>query len=233
MLTPSSNTVLEPVTAAMVSALENVTVHFSRFAVTEISLDDKALGQFDVRPMLKAAQLLSHAKVDVISWNGTSASWIGLESDRRLVEQIQREIGTCATTTVLSLMEAFEAMGAKTYGLVTPYTEDIQTRIVNNLDQYDVQCVSEVHLDLQDNFSFGVVGSDRIAEGVRQVAAKKPDAIVILCTNLSGAFLASQLERETGVPILDSVSVTVWGAIRALGHSTQPLERWGPTLARL
>ena len=36
MLTPSSNTMLEPVTAAMVSTLEGVAVHFSRFTVTEI-----------------------------------------------------------------------------------------------------------------------------------------------------------------------------------------------------
>ncbi|MCE9663078.1 aspartate/glutamate racemase family protein [Halomonas sp. M5N1S17] len=233
MLTPSSNTVLEPVTAAMVSTLEDVTVHFSRFTVTEISLGDKALGQFDARPMLNAAHLLSHAKADVISWNGTSASWIGLESDRRLIELIQGETGIRATTTVISLMEALAAMGAKTYGLVTPYTEDVQNRIVNNFNKHCLHCVSEVHFDLKDNFSFGVVGSDRIAEGVRHVATKKPDAIVILCTNLSGASIASELELETGVPILDSVSVTVWGALRALGRSTQLLERWGPTLARL
>src|SRR5476651_1416083 len=39
MLTPSSNTVLEPVTAQIVAGLTDVTVHFSRFRVTEIGLD--------------------------------------------------------------------------------------------------------------------------------------------------------------------------------------------------
>ena len=45
MLTPSSNTALEPITSAMVAQLPGVSAHFSRFTVTEISLSDKALGQ--------------------------------------------------------------------------------------------------------------------------------------------------------------------------------------------
>jgi hypothetical protein len=47
MLTPSSNTVLEPVTMAMLAGLPDVSAHFSRFKVTEIALSEQALGQFD------------------------------------------------------------------------------------------------------------------------------------------------------------------------------------------
>ena len=38
MLTPSSNTALEPITYAMLAGVEGVSVHFSRFKVTEITL---------------------------------------------------------------------------------------------------------------------------------------------------------------------------------------------------
>ncbi len=47
MLTPSSNTVLEPVTAAMLGDLPEVSAHVSRFKVTEIALTADALAQFD------------------------------------------------------------------------------------------------------------------------------------------------------------------------------------------
>ena len=47
MLTPSSNTVLEPVTTAMLAGLPEVSVHFSRFRVTEIALSADSLAQFD------------------------------------------------------------------------------------------------------------------------------------------------------------------------------------------
>jgi maleate isomerase len=76
MLTPSSNTVLEPITMAMLAGVSGVTAHFSRFKVTEIALSQQALGQFDHGEVLRAAELLAHAKVDVIAWNGTSASWL-------------------------------------------------------------------------------------------------------------------------------------------------------------
>jgi maleate isomerase len=43
MLTPSSNTVLEPVTTAMLAEVPEVSAHFGRFAVTEIALSQHAL----------------------------------------------------------------------------------------------------------------------------------------------------------------------------------------------
>src|SRR4051794_22014579 len=93
MLTPSSNTVLEPVTSAMLSGLPEVTAHFSRFKVTEIALSEQALGQFNDSEILRAAELLAHAKVDVIAWNGTSAGWLGFERDVQLCDRIKQATG--------------------------------------------------------------------------------------------------------------------------------------------
>lgn len=63
MLTPSSNTVLEPLTSAMIAGLPGVSAHFSRFPVTEISLAARATGQFDFGRILEAARLLAQARV--------------------------------------------------------------------------------------------------------------------------------------------------------------------------
>ncbi|TDY20492.1 hypothetical protein B0G81_0653 [Paraburkholderia sp. BL6665CI2N2] len=65
ILTPSSNTALEPMTAAMLSELPHVSAHFARFTVTEIALSEQALGQFDVSRILAAARQLAEARVDV------------------------------------------------------------------------------------------------------------------------------------------------------------------------
>src|SRR5260370_38249258 len=103
MLTPSSNAVLEPVTAEMLRALEGVSAHFGRFRVTEISLRDQALGQFDVAPVLEAARLLADARVDVIAWNGTSAGGLGFEADEQLCQALPSATGMPATTSGLAL----------------------------------------------------------------------------------------------------------------------------------
>ncbi|WP_046869478.1 maleate cis-trans isomerase family protein [Microvirga massiliensis] len=217
MLTPSSNTVLEPVTARILADSEGYTAHFSRFRVTEIALHGAALSQFDLTPMLDAARLLRDAKVDAIAWNGTSASWLGLEADRRLCDTIQSEIGVPASTCVLSLVEVLRQSGAQRYGLVTPYTEDVQAKIISNFRSEGLECAAERHLGIRDNFAFGETKPSVIGNLIREVAVAGPDAIIVLCTNLAGAFVADQLAAALEIPIHDSVAITLWGALRAAG----------------
>src|SRR5437764_15252341 len=129
MITPSSNSVLEPVTSAMLHGVAEVSAHFSRFRVTEIALDAAALSQFDVSVMLPAADLLADAKVDAIAWNGTSASWLGIARDESLCESIVLRTGKPATTSTLACIEAVRLGGVQRVGFVTPYTDDVQERI--------------------------------------------------------------------------------------------------------
>ena len=55
MLTPSSNSVLEPATAHLLAGHAGVSAHFARFRVTEIGLSPAALDQFDPEPILARA----------------------------------------------------------------------------------------------------------------------------------------------------------------------------------
>ncbi len=41
--------------------------------------------------------------------------------------------------------------------------------------------------------------------------------MAIVCTNLAGAALAPALEAELGVPVLDSVAVTLWKGLDLAG----------------
>jgi maleate isomerase len=132
MLTPSSNTTLEPVTAQILNALPEASAHFGRFKVTEIALSGKALAQFDLTGILAAAELLSNARCQVIGWSGTAAGWLGFDADRHLCEAIENQTGTPACTSVLALNEIFAFSGLRRFGLVTPYRDDVQAAIVAN-----------------------------------------------------------------------------------------------------
>jgi maleate isomerase len=227
MLTPSSNTVLEPVTAAMLAGLPGVTAHFSRFKVTEIALTAGALGQFDDGEILRAAELLAHAKVDVIAWNGTSASWLGFDRDERLCERITAATGIRACTSVLAFQDIFRRTGATRIGLVTPYRGDVQERIAANWGASGFHVTAERHLGLQDNFSFAEVDEATVAELARAVAREGCDAVAIVCTNMRGAGVAEALERELGLPVYDSIATTVWASLRAAGVPTEAVRGWG------
>src|SRR5438876_491400 len=175
--------------------MPNASEHFGRFKVTEISLSQRALGQFDDTEILRAAELLSHAKARAIGWSGTSSGWLGFEADQRLCKRITEATGIPACTSVLALNEIFERTAVKRFGLVTPYVDDVQAQIIKNYAAAGFECIAESHLRKQDNFSFSEVSAAEIRRMVYQVAEHRPQAITIFCTNLRGAPLVDELER--------------------------------------
>jgi maleate isomerase len=227
MLAPSSNSVLEPVTYAMLARVPEISAHFSRFRVTEIALDAQALDQFDPSKMLPAADLLADAKVEAMAWNGTSASWLGIERDQNLCDAIGARTGKPATTSTLACIDAVRSSGVQRVGFVTPYTDDVQLRIGKVWMGAGIACHAERHLGLRDNFSFGQVTSTEIADMIRAVAAEGCDAVVVLCTNMDGAAVTAALERELNILILDSVAVTLWRTLLLARADARVLAGWG------
>jgi maleate isomerase len=227
MLTPSSNTILEPICQAMVASLPEVSVHFSRFKVTEIALSASALAQFDDTEILRAAELLAHAKVDVIGWNGTSSGWLGFEADLRLCERITAATGIAATTSMLALNEVLASTQVKQLGFVTPYLDDVQDRILANYGALGIACRGERHLGLQDNFAFSEVTRQQIIDMTRMVARQAPQAITVICTNLNAAPLVDDLEQEVGIPIYDTIATVIWKSLIIAGVDPSRVTGWG------
>ncbi|SFC58929.1 maleate isomerase [Polaromonas sp. OV174] len=188
---------------------------------------DQSLNQFDDSKIIEAAGLLADAHVDVICWSGTSASWLGFERDRQLCDRITKSTGIPATTSVLALNEILAVQGARTLGLVSPYVEDVQQRIIANYRGIGIDCIAEQHLGITVNFSFGEVEPDTLRRMLRDVAKQRPDAMTVMCTNLHAAQLVQELERELGIPIYDSVATVVWKALKTVGIDPRELKGWG------
>lgn len=227
MLTPSSNTALEPLASAMLAGLPEVSAHFGRFKVTEISLDPGALGQFDDAKVLEAARLLADARVDVITWTGTSAGWLGLEADERLCERITAETGIPATTSTLALKEILLKSGRTACALVTPYLDAIQQRIVANFTRHGLELIAERHLSLSVNFDFSEVSEAQLESMICEVAQARPQCIIVYCTNLRAVRLVERLERDLGIPIYDSIATALWKSLRIAGVDAHRVQGWG------
>jgi maleate isomerase len=227
VVTPSSNTVLEPLTSAMLADVPGASAHFSRFTVTQIALSSGALAQFDTAPMVSAARLLADAKVGVIGWSGTSASWLGFERDEALCAEIERATGAQACTSVLAINELLGLVSSSRFALVSPYTADVQRRIAQNYAKHGYEIVAEAHMGISDNYAFSDITEAQILAMCRQVATARPEAIVIMCTNMRGARLAPIVEAEFGIPLLDSTSAVVWKALKLLGADGRRVEGWG------
>lgn len=229
MITPSSNTCLEPVTYRLLAGTPDVTAHFARIPVIRIGLDEDSTSRFDAGPMKEAARLLADAGVDVIVWNGTSGSWLGPDQDRAVCGAIEEATGIPATTTTLGLLAACRAYGITRLGLAVPYTPDVTGRIAEVYAAHGVTCVASDHLGLDENRAFGAVPETRVAEQIRAVTTPEAEAAAVVCTNVHGAGVAPGLERELGVPVLDSVAVTLWHALHLAGGP--PIAGHGDLLA--
>nr|WP_204354464.1 alcohol dehydrogenase catalytic domain-containing protein [Paracoccus saliphilus] len=70
----------------------------------------------------------------------------------------------------------------------------------------------EIHSGINDNFSFATLSEAEMAKRCREIASGV-EAVVVICTNGRGPMVAATLEEQLGIPILDSVAVTLWGAL--------------------
>jgi maleate isomerase len=126
-------------------------------------------------------------------------------------------------------------MGVERLALVTPYTQDVQQRIVENYAREGIAVVAERHLRISVNHDFALVEPDTLLDLMREVSrgteSARPQAISTYCTNLRAAPLANLVETELGIPLLDTVSTTVWGALRAVGADPARIKGWGSLFA--
>jgi maleate isomerase len=230
-ITPSSNSVLEPMVTAMQHALTTpVAHHFTRIRVERIALGDTEMAQFDLEPMLTAAALLADAPMDLLVWNGTSGSRSGLASDRHLCAEIQRQTGIAALTSTTALLDLLTEREISRYALAVPYTRDVSERIVSVYAEEGLACQGIADLGISENRDMAYLSPDVIRDLVRRADTRSADAILVICTGVAGAPLAAELERELGKPVIDSVAVTFWAILRALKLQAD-LPGWGAVLS--
>ena len=226
-ITPSCNTVLEHVTALMAGPVaQQMSNHFTRIPVGNISLSDEDRAQFRTDTMVAAARLLADAAMDAVLWNGTSACWNGTEADVEMCEAITRETGVTASTTTLAQYEVFKRYEITSFGLAVPYTDEVTDKAIDTFGEAGYEAVSRANLGLTVGREMAYVPLPEIRELIR--AADSPDAecVIVVCTGLPAAFVVEEMERELGKPIFDSVVVTLWKGLQLVGV-TEPIDGWG------
>lgn len=229
-ITPSSNTVLEPITAIMNASLTNaISHHFARIQVKQLTTGAETSSQFTTGVFADAADLLSHLVPDAIVWNGTSGSWLGFDHDEACCRAISGRTGVPASTSTLAFETVVRQFGFERVALAVPYVTDLTERIREVYASRGLNVVGEAHLGQTINIEIGRNAAPTIRRLLRDAARFDADCIAVVCTNLAAAPLVEEMEVELGVPILDSVAVTFWEACRLVGVKPALLG-WGALL---
>ncbi|WP_421761819.1 maleate cis-trans isomerase family protein [Devosia sp.] len=227
MITPSSNTSLEPMTALLLAGAPEITAHYARIRVTEITIGAKGLAQFDAAPMLEAASLLADMRPQAIVWNGTSGGWRGLEADRQLCAALEERTGIATTTMTLALVDLLRKKQMQRIAFVTPYTGDVQARILDTFTREGFVCSTSPCLGISENFAFATVPSAAMNRMVANAAADRPDVILPFCTNLAATPYAAAWEAQFGIPVYDSIAMAARAGIELSGGSPAAITGFG------
>ena len=226
MLTPSSNTVLEPVTSRDGGRPARASLRISpAFKVTEIALSTDALGAVRHRqhPAPRLELLARCPRSTSIGWSGTSSGWLGFETRRPAVRADHggdRHPRHHLDAGAERDPRHFRRAAARLCHALSRRRAGEDHR---QLCAAGILCGGDRHLGLQDNFSFAEVTAPSSGQ-IREVAAEKPDAIAIVCTNLRAAPLVNALEAGDGeLPILDSIATVVWKSLAGSPAPTCPV----------
>jgi maleate isomerase len=230
-ITPSSNTVLEPLTCLMSRPFDDrVSHHFTRIKVEAISLDARHTEQFAPEQMLGAAELLGDAGVDAIVWNGTSGGWNGIDADRRLCALISEHTGIPSSTSTLAQLEVLRRLGLRRAGLAVPYTDDVAIRIARVYAEAGIEIVGCANAGVSANREMALVSEAATRALVLGADSTEAECILVCCTGVAGAQLVDELERTLAKPVFDSVAVTLWKALRLVGVEPRA-SGWGSLMA--
>jgi maleate isomerase len=114
-------------------------------------------------------------------------------------------------------------------GVVTPYPELADAKVVEFFDEIAVKVVAQKGLRATSSDAIGEIPAAEMRTALREVAVPGAEALVALGTDLKISRLAAQAEGWLGLPSIAVNAATWWYALRRSDIDTQ-LEGWGSLL---
>jgi maleate isomerase len=162
---------------------------------------------------------LASADVDVIVLGATAPSFIkGAGYDREIIKRIEAASGKRATTTSTALIEALRHLGVSRVVLGSAFDSKVNSIARDFLAAAGFDVLAMQGLDYVDNLAVGRLDVSSALDLARKIDRPDAEAIVLACTNWKTMDALDQLERELGKPVVSTVQVSVWAALRMIGR---------------
>jgi len=161
--------------------------------------------------------ILPSIPLDVVAFGCTSAT-MTLGEDTVFKEIRKARPGVACTTPVTAALAAFQTLGAKGIGLLTPYAPEVNANLVAYFAKRGVSIAAVATFDRRDDRDAARISVASI-EAAAETMAKVPgvDAIFVSCTSLRVAESVAGLERRIGIPVTSSNHAMAWHCLRLAG----------------
>jgi maleate cis-trans isomerase len=169
--------------------------------------------------LVQDATSLATRKVDYIIYAGVPLLVArGKGADLELIAAIRQATGLPATTSIRSVIEAFNHLGMRRIVIASPYPDEVQRDTIAFLRAHDFEVIKEASMRvgfrvLQDVHPQTIYqfGRDMLA------AAPEADGLYMPCHQWQAQEVVEALEHDTGKPVIAGDPADWWAAFRALG----------------
>jgi maleate isomerase len=161
--------------------------------------------------------ILPDIALDVVGFGCTSATMtLGEEV---IFEEIRKvRPGIACTTPITAALAAFEALGARRIGVLTPYAAEVNAVVRAYLDGKGVDVVAFGTFNKLDDRDAARISIESIENAIATLAAStRLDAVFVSCTSLRLAEKIEDIEQKAGVPVTSSDHALAWHCLRLAG----------------
>lgn len=225
LLLPSSNSTQEPEFADVLP--RNVSLHTTRLTLNTIDADST---ERIVAELEGEARKLADADVGVVLLAATApTSRKGMGYDRELTQRIRKATDKPATTASTAMLEAFSVYGVQRVALAAPWSAEVNRTVAGFIEANGVQVVRQEAMGVVRNNDVGRLDAETAFEWGRKADCPEAQAVFLACGNWLTMSIVERLERELGKPVLTTNMVSMWAALRILGHH-EPITGHGALL---
>ncbi len=154
--------------------------------------------------------------IDVIAYGCTAAGFIlGPEGDAEIAQRLEEVTGKPVVTTARSMVESLQAIGANRISLLTPYQDDVNTRLRAFLSADNIDVAHFDSFYVADVVALGEITEQQVAVRAPTLCKDDSDAMFIACSQLPTLNVVGPLTKTWGKPVLSSIQVTARRAMEA------------------
>lgn len=166
---------------------------------------------FDSDQLEIAAERLARQGAQQILFACTSGSLInGVGWDQVLAERIERASGIPGTSTTTAVLNAFQALDAKTIAIGTPYIAEVDARERAFFEQLGFTVASIEGLGCYTDPEIGALTPETIVALAERVSRPEADLVFLSCTSLEVAQEIDRIEKVIGKPVVTSNQASAW-----------------------
>ena len=164
-----------------------------------------------------ASRILPGDRLDVLAYGCTSASVV-LGADRVSDRLAAAKPDTPTSNPITAAFAAFEALGARRIGVLTPYRRDVNEQVHGYITRhgYEVPVFGSFNEEMDPVVA--TIDENSLVRAIDTIRSGHDlDAIFVSCTSVRLAEAVAGIEDRTGLPVTSSNHAMAWHCLRLAG----------------